>query len=118
MQLYPDDETEFSNSSLSLIFLFDQSKCFFSSFQQQALHHPLLSKKILDYSSSFSSSQMWLPSHNGGRINKFWLIDNLTSSNYQSIKEINYNYHLNGLDLLVTDEIEAKTKIIKEILNA
>ena len=71
-----------------------------------------LAKKILDYSSSFSNSQMWSPSHNGGRINKFWLIDNLTSTNYQSIKEVNYNYHLNGLDLLVSDDIKAKTNII------
>ena len=83
--------------------------------QNSGMDNYFLSKKILDYSSSFSSSQMWLPSHNGGRINKFWLIDNLTSSNYLSIKEINYNYHLNGLDLLVTDEIEAKTKIIKTL---
>ena len=76
-----------------------------------------LAKKILDYSSSFSNSQMWSPSHNGGRINKFWLIDNLTSTNYQSIKEVNYNYHLNGLDLLVTDDIKAKTNIIDALLN-
>ena len=76
-----------------------------------------LAKKILDYSSSFSNSQMWSPSHNGGRINKFWLIDNLTSTNYQSIKEVNYNYHLNGLDLLVTNDIKAKTNIIDALLN-
>ena len=76
-----------------------------------------LAKKILDYSSSFSNSQMWSPSHNGGRINKFWLIDNLTSTNYQSIKEVNYNYHLNGLDLLVSDDIKAKTNIIDALLN-
>ena len=76
-----------------------------------------LAKKILDYSSSFSNSQMWSPSHNGGRINKFWLIDNLTSTNYQSIKEVNYNYHLNGLDLLVSDDPKAKTNIIDALLN-
>ena len=76
-----------------------------------------LAKKILDYSSSFSNSQMWSPSYNGGRINKFWLIDNLTSTNYQSIKEVNYNYHLNGLDLLVSDNIKAKTNIIDALLN-
>ena len=76
-----------------------------------------LAKKILDYSSSFSNSQMWSPSHNGGRINKFWLIDNLTSTNYQSIKEVNYNYHLNGLDLLINDDAKAKTNIIDALLN-
>ena len=81
------------------------------------INHYNLAKKILDYSSSFSNSQMWSPSHNGGRINKFWLIDNLTSTNYQSIKEVNYNYHLNGLDLLVSDNIKAKTNIIDALLN-
>ena len=71
----------------------------------------LLAKKILDFSSSFSNTQMWTPSYSGGRINKFWLIDNLTSSNYQIIKQINYNYHLNGLDLIIDNEALAKQNI-------
>ncbi len=71
----------------------------------------LLAKKILDFSSSFSNTQMWTPSYSGGRINKFWLIDNLTSSNYQTIKQINYNYHLNGLDLIIDNEALAKQNI-------
>jgi len=60
---------------------------------------------------------MWSPSHNGGRINKFWLIDNLISTNYQSIREVNYNYHLNGLDLLINNDTLAKTNIIDALLN-
>ena len=60
---------------------------------------------------------MWTTSHGGGRINKFWLIDNLTSSNYQTIKQINYNYHLNGLDLLIEDEVTAKQNIIAALKN-
>ncbi len=75
----------------------------------------MFAKQILDFSSSFSNSQMWLPSHNGGRINKFWLIDNLTSSNYSSIREINYNYHLNGLDLLPKNQSLAKKNIIESL---
>ncbi len=71
----------------------------------------LLAKKILDFSSSFSNTQMWTPSYSGGRINKFWLIDNLSSSNYQIIKQINYNYHLNGLDLIIDNEALAKQNI-------
>ena len=71
----------------------------------------LFAKKILDFSSSFSNTQMWTPSYSGGRINKFWLIDNLTSSNYQTIKQINYNYHLNGLDLIIDNEALAKQNI-------
>ena len=85
--------------------------------KNSGMENYLNAKKVLDFSSSFSNSQMWAPSHGGGRINKFWLIDNLTSSNYQTIKQINYNYHLNGLDLLIEDEVAAKQSIIATLKN-
>ena len=85
--------------------------------KNSGMENYLNAKKVLDFSSSFSNSQMWTPSHGGGRINKFWLIDNLTSSNYQTIKQINYNYHLNGLDLLIEDEVAAKQNIIATLKN-
>ena len=85
--------------------------------KNSGMENYLNAKKVLDFSSSFSNSQMWTPSHAGGRINKFWLIDNLTSSNYQTIKQINYNYHLNGLDLLIGDEVAAKQNIIATLKN-
>jgi len=75
----------------------------------------LVAKNIFDYSSSFSNSQMWMSSSNGGIINKFWLIDNLTSSNYLDFKQITYEYSLNGLDLLVENKIEAKKNIINSL---
>ena len=43
--------------------------------------------------------------------------DNLISTNYQSIREVNYNYHLNGLDLLINNDTLAKTNIIDALLN-
>ena len=46
----------------------------------------------------------------------FWLIDNLTSSNYLPIREINYNYHLNGLDLLIENQSLAKQNIIDSLI--
>ena len=85
--------------------------------KNSGMENYLNAKKVLDFSSSFSNSQMWTPSHAGGRNNKFWLIDNLTSSNYQTIKQINYNYHLNGLDLLIEDEVAAKQNIIATLKN-
>ena len=85
--------------------------------ENSGLDNYLLAKKILDFSSSFSNSQMWTPSYNGGRINKFWLVDNLTSSNYLPIKQVNYNYHLNGLDLMIENKISAKENIIKSFKN-
>ena len=47
-------------------------------------------KNILDRALSFSSSSNWNPQSNGGRINKYWLIDSLLSSNYSIFKKINY----------------------------
>tara|TARA_B100001769_G_scaffold162145_1_gene127428 strand:- start:131 stop:580 length:450 start_codon:yes stop_codon:yes gene_type:complete len=85
-------------------------------YSHQVLKTICLAKQILDFSSSFSNSQMWLPSHNGGRINKFWLIDNLTSSNYSTIREINYNYNLNGLDLIIENQSLAKKNIIDSLI--
>ncbi len=57
----------------------------------------LNSKKILDFASSNSQSNMWSQNYNNGRINKYWLVENLVSSNYSTIKEIYYDYHRTGL---------------------
>ena len=85
--------------------------------ENSGLDNYLLAKKILDFSSSFSNSQMWSPSYSGGRINKFWLIDNLTSLNYLTIKQVNYQYHLNGLDVMVEDQALAKRNIRNALKN-
>tara|TARA_Y100001970_G_scaffold154218_2_gene188833 strand:+ start:3122 stop:4009 length:888 start_codon:yes stop_codon:yes gene_type:complete len=85
--------------------------------ENSGLDNYLLAKKILDFSSSFSNSQMWSPSYSGGRINKFWLIDNLTSLNYLTIKQVNYQYHLNGLDVMVKDQALAKRNIRNSLKN-
>ena len=57
-------------------------------------------KSILDKASNISSSSTWNSTSNGGRVNKYWLVDNLISNNYYTIKNINYNYYRNGLDLM------------------
>ena len=64
----------------------------------------LNSKKILDFASSNSQSNMWSQNYNNGRINKYWLVENLVSSNYSTIKEIYYDYHRLGLDVLIEDK--------------
>jgi len=57
-------------------------------------------KFILDKASNISRSSTWNSTSNGGRVNKYWLVDNLISNNYDIIKSINYNYYRNGLDLM------------------
>ena len=42
-------------------------------------------KSILDKASNISRSSTWNPTSNGGRVNKYWLVDNLISNNYDII---------------------------------
>ena len=75
----------------------------------------LNSKKILDFASSNSQSNMWSQNYNNGRINKYWLVENLVSSNYSTIKEIYYYYHRLGLDVLIEDKENALQPISQAI---
>ena len=75
----------------------------------------LNSKKILDFASSNSQSNMWSQNYNNGRINKYWLVENLVSPNYSTIKEIYYDYHRRGLDVLIEDKENALQMISQTI---
>ena len=75
----------------------------------------LNSKKILDFASSNSQSNLWSQNYNNGRINKYWLVENLVSSNYSTIKEIYYDYHRRGLDVLIEDKENALQTISETI---
>ena len=75
----------------------------------------LNSKKILDFASSNSQSNMWSQNYNNGRINKYWLVENLVSPNYTTIKEIYYDYHRRGLDVLIEDKENALQTISQAI---
>lgn len=75
----------------------------------------LNSKKILDFASSNSQSNMWSQNYNNGRINKYWLVENLVSPNYSTIKEIYYDYHRKGLDVLIEDKEDALQTISETI---
>ena len=75
----------------------------------------LNSKKILDFASSNSQSNMWSQNYNNGRINKYWLVENLVSPNYSTIKEIYYDYHRRGLDVLIEDKENALQTISQAI---
>tara|TARA_X000000368_G_scaffold259222_2_gene204875 strand:- start:7795 stop:8691 length:897 start_codon:yes stop_codon:yes gene_type:complete len=68
-------------------------------------------KEILDKAFNLSISSTWSSSNNGGRINKYWLIDNLISNNYDILKRINYKYYRNGIDFMVSDKEIALSNI-------
>jgi hypothetical protein len=69
------------------------------------------SKNILNLANQKNNSG-WSSSSSGGVLNKFWLIDNLSSPNSKEFKDFIFNYHSNGLDLMYNNLKEAKNNII------
>ena len=74
-------------------------------------------QEILNLASQSSSPRSWQPSSNNGRLNKFWLIENLNSPNTAEFKDLLYNYHSNGMDIMSKNIIEAKTNISSSIVS-
>jgi len=74
-------------------------------------------QEIMNLASQSSSPRSWQPSSNNGRLNKFWLIENLNSQNAAEFKDLLYNYHANGMDIMSKNIIEAKTNISSSIIS-
>ena len=74
-------------------------------------------QEIMNLASQSSSPRSWQPSSNNGRLNKFWLIENLNSQNAAEFKDLLYNYHANGMDIMSKNIVEAKTNISSSIVS-
>tara|TARA_S200000501_G_scaffold82925_1_gene75066 strand:- start:170 stop:1069 length:900 start_codon:yes stop_codon:yes gene_type:complete len=74
-------------------------------------------QEIMNLASQSISPRSWQPSSNNGRLNKFWLIENLNSQNAAEFKDLLYNYHANGMDIMSKNIIEAKTNISSSIVS-
>jgi len=95
--IYGIDQDSFINSSGTL---------FYNKAQQ-----------ILDFASQNGTSSTWQSNSSGGRINKFWLIENLNSSNSKEFRDVLYSYHVNGLDLMHDDKLLSKQNISSSIIS-
>lgn len=73
-------------------------------------------QEILNLAAQSNSPRSWQPSSNNGRMNKFWLIENLNSENTAEFKNLLFDYHVNGLDLMSKNIIDAKTNISASIV--
>ena len=73
-----------------------------------------VSKNILNYTNQ-NNIPGWNSSYNGGKLNKFWLIESLTSKDSSEFSDFVYNYHVNGLDLMYEDILSAKKNIASSI---
>ena len=67
-------------------------------------------QEILNLANQSGFSNTWQSGNSGGRINKFWLVENLNSSNSKEFRDLLYNYHVNGLDLMNKDKLLSKKK--------
>tara|TARA_B110000438_G_scaffold39778_1_gene39686 strand:- start:4138 stop:5031 length:894 start_codon:yes stop_codon:yes gene_type:complete len=74
-------------------------------------------QQILNLASQNGTSSTWQSSNSGGRINKFWLIENLNSSNSKEFRDVLYSYHANGLDLMYDDVLLSKQNISSSIIS-
>ncbi|MBT4958497.1 MAG: DUF4835 family protein, partial [Flavobacteriaceae bacterium] len=74
-------------------------------------------QEILNLANQSGFSNTWQSVNSGGRINKFWLIENLNSSNSKEFRDLLYNYHVNGLDLMHKDKLLSKKNISSSIIS-
>ena len=95
--VYGLDKDSFINSSGSL---------FYNKAQQ-----------ILNLASQSGTSSTWGSGSSGGRINKFWLIENLNSSNSKELRDVLYSYHVGGLDLMHDNKLLSKQNISSAIIS-
>ena len=74
-------------------------------------------QEILNLASQSSSSNSWQSTSSGGRINKFWLIENLNSSNSKEFRDLLYSFHVEGLDMMHENLEKSKENIIRSIIS-
>tara|TARA_B100000768_G_scaffold182014_1_gene208424 strand:- start:1789 stop:2682 length:894 start_codon:yes stop_codon:yes gene_type:complete len=74
-------------------------------------------QNILNLANQSGISNTWQSSNSGGRINKFWLIENLNSSNSKEFRDLIYSYHTKGLDLMHEDKLLSKKNIANSIVS-
>jgi len=73
--------------------------------------------KIVNNAQS-SGALGWNFSENrGDRKNRYWLVNNILSSDYDPLRQFNYNYHRLGLDLM-NQSVERGRLVIKDAVDA
>jgi len=62
-----------------------------------------------------SNEPGWQAMDNGGRINKYWLVENMRNNSYQAMHDIIYRYHREGLDKMSEDVNSGRQSIIEAL---
>ena len=52
----------------------------------------------------------------GNRKNRYWLVDSILSNAFKEFRTTNYKYHRNGLDVMTSDQLNAKTNIANSLV--
>ena len=73
-----------------------------------------MAEKIVDNAQS-SPDPGWKAFEARGRDNRYWLVNNMRDDGYQPLRDFNYTYHRQGLDVL-DNSIERGRMVIKEAI--
>ncbi len=57
----------------------------------------------------------WRAADSKNRKNRYWLVENMLDSDYQPLREFNYNFHRQGLDLMEKSVEQGRGNIYKSI---
>lgn len=55
-------------------------------------------------------------SNEKGRRNRFWMVENLLSSNFEVLRMMNYNYHRLGLDIMHNEPEKGRAAITEQLM--
>jgi hypothetical protein len=75
-----------------------------------------IAEKIVNNAQS-SADVGWNPADARGRDNRYWLVNNLRDDGYKPLREFNYNYHRQGLDMLESSLDRGRLMIKEQIIN-
>lgn len=74
-----------------------------------------IAEKIVNNAQNAKETAGWL-SYESNKKNRYWLVENLLSDKYSSLREFTYNYHRLGLDRMSEKINEARVQISEDLL--
>jgi len=73
----------------------------------------LKAQTIVNNAQNSSQSDGWKPF--SSTINRYWYVENLLNNRYKTFRNVLYDYHRKGLDVMYEDEIGAREEIVSAI---
>ncbi len=58
----------------------------------------------------------WTAMEGGGRLNRYWLVENMRNNSYKAIHEVYYRYHREGLDKMAEDVNTGRAAVLEALV--